>query len=106
MAKPGIRCEACYGIGLTDNHVTGEIECSACEGTGWDVLPVVDTGDELHQILGAALSALSASKTKAVVPDPSHDPQGVISAPSGNSEMQGRLPRDESLIPDERGGVS
>ncbi len=43
----GVKCEVCCGVGTTDNHVTGEIECSACEGTGWEELPVVDTGDEL-----------------------------------------------------------
>ena len=52
----GIKCEACGGIGTTDNHVMGEIECSSCDGSGWEELPVVDTGDELHQILGEALA--------------------------------------------------
>lgn len=27
-------CPACYGTGRTDNHVTGEVECDHCEGTG------------------------------------------------------------------------
>jgi hypothetical protein len=27
-------CHACEGTGRTDNHVTGEVECSACEGSG------------------------------------------------------------------------
>lgn len=60
----GIRCDSCHGVGLTDNHVTGEIECSACEGSGWYVLPVVDTSDELHQILGEALAATALTVRK------------------------------------------
>ncbi len=71
MSKRGVRCEACYGFGLTDNHVTGEICCSACDGTGWEKLPIVDTGDELHQVLGEAL--------RLSVPLP-------ISSPEGNSK--------------------
>lgn len=51
------RCRECCGTGLTDNHVTGEIECSACGGTG-RVTRVVDTGDELHQILKEALASV------------------------------------------------
>lgn len=27
-------CSECHGTGRTDNHVTGEIECTACEGSG------------------------------------------------------------------------
>lgn len=27
-------CKQCNGLGLTDNHVTGEVECSACQGSG------------------------------------------------------------------------
>ena len=27
-------CPECHGTGLTDNHVTGETECSYCEGAG------------------------------------------------------------------------
>jgi hypothetical protein len=27
-------CQSCSGTGRTDNHVTGEVECSACCGTG------------------------------------------------------------------------
>jgi hypothetical protein len=29
-------CEACYGTGLTDTHVTGIVECSHCDGSGED----------------------------------------------------------------------
>lgn len=28
------QCEECEGSGRTNNHVTGEVECSSCEGTG------------------------------------------------------------------------
>ena len=28
------KCESCNGFGHTDNHVTGRVECSECEGTG------------------------------------------------------------------------
>ena len=27
-------CPECHGLGLTDNHVTGEVECSGCGGEG------------------------------------------------------------------------
>lgn len=27
-------CSSCAGSGRTDNHVTGEVECSHCEGSG------------------------------------------------------------------------
>ena len=27
-------CDECAGLGLTDNHVTGEVECGSCNGTG------------------------------------------------------------------------
>lgn len=27
-------CSECHGAGLTSNHVTGEVECSACGGAG------------------------------------------------------------------------
>jgi DnaJ-class molecular chaperone len=50
-----MRCKECYGTGLTDNHVTGEVYCSACDGTGQASTKVVDTTDELHQILKEAL---------------------------------------------------
>lgn len=30
------QCGECGGSGRTDNHVTGEVECSACDGTGQD----------------------------------------------------------------------
>ena len=29
------QCETCHGTGRTDNHVTGEVECSTCEGAGY-----------------------------------------------------------------------
>ncbi len=29
-------CGECHGTGETDNHVTGKVECSACEGSGHD----------------------------------------------------------------------
>ncbi len=29
-------CTECGGAGLTDNHVTGEVECGTCQGTGRD----------------------------------------------------------------------
>lgn len=30
------KCEECNGCGCTDNHVvTGEVECSSCDGTGY-----------------------------------------------------------------------
>lgn len=32
----GERCSQCFGTGRTNNHVDGETECSACEGTGFD----------------------------------------------------------------------
>lgn len=54
MSK-GIKCGACCGLGTTDSQVMGEICCSSCDGSGWEEFPVVDTGDELHQILGEAL---------------------------------------------------
>src|ERR1035437_598781 len=28
------RCDECAGTGRTDNHVTGEVECSSCGGSG------------------------------------------------------------------------
>lgn len=28
------QCETCHGTGRTNTHVSGEVECSACEGTG------------------------------------------------------------------------
>ena len=28
-------CPDCQGSGRTNNHVTGEVECSSCEGTGY-----------------------------------------------------------------------
>lgn len=28
------KCDECNGTGRTDNHVSGEIECSSCEGGG------------------------------------------------------------------------
>ena len=30
------KCKECGGTGLTDNHVTGEVCCSACDGSGVD----------------------------------------------------------------------
>lgn len=27
-------CKECFGQGTTSNHVSGEVECSSCEGTG------------------------------------------------------------------------
>lgn len=30
----GPKCPECYGTGRTDNHVTGEVECGNCEGSG------------------------------------------------------------------------
>lgn len=50
----------------------------------------------------AALSEANAA------PVPPHDPSGVISDPlsSGDSEMQGRLPRGEEFVPDERGAAT
>lgn len=27
-------CAQCEGLGCADNHVTGEVECSLCEGSG------------------------------------------------------------------------
>jgi hypothetical protein len=38
---PGARtapCAPCAGTGREDNHVTGEVECSACEGSGVEIL--------------------------------------------------------------------
>lgn len=32
-AKSGL-CTECHGHGLTDNHVTGEVECGSCCGEG------------------------------------------------------------------------
>ena len=32
--RPPLTCVECNGTGRTDNHVTGEVECSGCEGTG------------------------------------------------------------------------
>lgn len=32
--RGGRKCSECNGSGRTDNHVTGEVECSSCEGTG------------------------------------------------------------------------
>jgi DnaJ-class molecular chaperone len=55
-----MKCRDCYGTGVTDNHVTGEVYCSACDGSGIDdEMIVVNVNDELHQILGEALSTLS-----------------------------------------------
>lgn len=28
-----MKCQECDGTGLTGNHVTGEVCCSACDGT-------------------------------------------------------------------------
>lgn len=30
-------CPECQGTGRTSNHVTGEVECGACEGSGQDL---------------------------------------------------------------------
>ena len=30
-----VKCEECKGTGRTDNHVTGEVECSFCKGSGF-----------------------------------------------------------------------
>lgn len=35
MVQQVAKCEECEGLGLTDNHVTGEIECGACQGSGY-----------------------------------------------------------------------
>lgn len=29
-----LTCDDCHGRGTTDNHITGEVECSSCEGLG------------------------------------------------------------------------
>jgi len=36
-------CSECHGSGRTDNHVTGEVECGHCKGSGMD--PVDGKGD-------------------------------------------------------------
>jgi DnaJ-class molecular chaperone len=28
------KCTVCHGTGRTNNHVTGEVECSGCDGSG------------------------------------------------------------------------
>jgi hypothetical protein len=35
-------CAECHGTGRTDNHVTGEVECSACEGSGSALVAMAD----------------------------------------------------------------
>ena len=39
------QCKECEGSGRTDNHVTGEVECSSCEGVG-----SVNTAGHMFQI--------------------------------------------------------
>lgn len=47
----------------------------------------------------------AALRPSQAAPIPPHDPSGVISDPlsSGDSKMQGRLPRGEEFVPDKRG---
>lgn len=56
------------------------------------------SGYAITNVGRAALSEANAA------PVPPHDLSGVISDPlsSGDSEMQGRLPRGEEFVPDER----
>ncbi|MDZ4252682.1 MAG: hypothetical protein U1A72_08950 [Sulfuritalea sp.] len=75
--KSMARCENCAGSGLIDNHVTGEIECSLCNGTGWSselVLQLAEVQDELADIkreLSAAESraATMFERTRGVLAD-------------------------------------
>ena len=51
--KKMVRCENCEGSGLISNHVSGEVECSMCSGTGWSsalVLELAETRDELADV--------------------------------------------------------
>ena len=69
------------------------------DGFGWherDLYPwtLVELTDEGRSVLANAGYDTSALTPHNGATTNLHDPQGVISEPKGNSEMQGRLPRN------------
>lgn len=115
MAKLTKRqCNCCKGMPICDcSHAEAEplkfaiIEYLAHRGE--QPHRILRSGHALWEThikaMRAGINAYNAALSEAnAAPIPPQDPSGVISDPlsSGDSEMQGRLPRGEEFVPEQR----
>lgn len=87
-------------VSLTRAEALMESQYLAGMKAGWNFGIVEDRAgyDASVKSRDGYLAALAAAKTD----HPPHDPSGVISEPKGDSEMPGRRPRGDEVVPDER----
>lgn len=85
-------CPECNGTGRTDNHITGEVECSACEGTGGNNPEPMSKHTKLDELLTAIKDAEShlgwvREQVLAIDPDDHESGDPAVNLADARSEL-------------------